>query len=210
MLNNNPIYRIFLEDYSRPRWEAAAKPYYGTMDDIRNLMIYLSENEETRIRYGDLIDAVEWYDMDNDAVHTVAGREFPVLMPAEEVCGSEVLLEEQQGYYTGSSDAVYPVWADRVYIRQILLRMEDGLHRCVKASFEGFRLCSSGLGWICIRNSIKGFPGVVTWADNTHTMNLFVEQEVYDFDNQKLAMTDTMDTNMINLVGAIGDIMGEI
>ena len=54
------LYRIYLEDYSYPRSISMVKPYYGTMDEIINLMAYLSESMGTSMRYQETIGAVEY------------------------------------------------------------------------------------------------------------------------------------------------------
>ena len=38
MLQRDPIFELYLEDYSLPRYMSAAKPYYGTMSEIIDFM----------------------------------------------------------------------------------------------------------------------------------------------------------------------------
>ena len=104
MMNNKQYYEINLEDYSFPRYASAVKSYFGTMDDIINLMVRLADNDWTRIRYQETIDAAEYYDLDPEITPPVAGQVMPILTPVQEICRFETQLTDQDWYYTASGE----------------------------------------------------------------------------------------------------------
>ena len=44
MITNERLFELKLEDYSRPRYLPAIKSYYGTMEEIIQLMIRMDNN----------------------------------------------------------------------------------------------------------------------------------------------------------------------
>ena len=210
MMNKEKMYEIVLEDYSFPRHASALKSYYGTIEDMINLMVRLADNDWTRTRYQETIDAAEYYDLDDQITHTVAGQVLPVLTPVQEVCRFETHLSNQRWDYVAFSGAVYPCWAFEVDVCQSLIRTESGYERCLKATISGLSICHHGTGWTTPGSQIKGFPGIVTCdGDEHHTMNLFVSQYHYEFDELAMATADVVDVSRINLTAIMADILAE-
>lgn len=206
---NKEIYEIKLEDYAFPRYASAVKPYFGTMDDIINLMAHLADNDWTRTRYQETIDAAEYYDLDLEITHTVAGQAFPILTPVEEIARFETQLTNRSWYYTAYNGTVYPCWAERLDICQTLIRTGDGYRRCLRATVSGLSVCHHAIGWANPSGVIKGFPGAVSWDGEHHTMNLSVPLAHYDFDDQNQAFADVVDVNAIDLSAIMADILAE-
>lgn len=209
MMNNKQYYEINLEDYSFPRHASAVKSYYGTMDDIIDLMVHLADNDWTRTRYQETIDAAEYYDLDPEITHTVAGQVLPILTPVQEICRFETQLTDQRWNYMTFSGAVYPCYAANVDACQTLIRTESGYERCLKAVISGLSICHHGTGWTTPSNVIKGFPGVVIWDGEHHCLNLFVSQAHYEFDELDMATTDVVDVSTIDLSAIMADILAE-
>ena len=203
------LYRIYLEDYSYPRSISMVKPYYGTMDEIINLMAYLSESMGTSMRYQETIGAVEYYDLDNDITHTMAGQVLPVLIPVQEVRRFETQLEDCSWNYMNSDGAIYPCWASHVDIYRVLLKTDMGYDLCIKAKLQGVQACYQSVGWIQLNGLTKGFPGAVSWDGSAFTLNLFVQQAHYDFDELEIATADTVDMSRVDLSVIMEDILGE-
>ena len=206
---NKEVFEIKLEDYRFPRYASTVRSYYGTMDNIINLMVHLSDNDWTRTRYQETIDAAEFYDLDNEITHTVAGQAFPILTPVEEVARFETQLTNRSWYYTAYNGAVYPCWAEKIDVCQTLIRTGDGYQRCLRASISGLNICHHGTSWTTPGNAIKGFPGVVTWDSTGHTMNLAVALAHYPFEEQNQAFADVVDIETIDLSVVVADILAE-
>lgn len=203
------LYEIKLEDYRFPRYAAVLRSYYGTMDDIINLMVHLADDDWTCNRYRETIDAAETYIMDPDITHTVVGQKLPILTPVEEVCRFETSLSNQNWQYTGYNGVVYSCRAEHLDICQILIRTDSGYDRCLKATISGLLICYPSIGLVAQSFVIKGFPGAITWDGEHHTMNLFVPLDHYPFDKQDQAFADVVDINAIDLSAIMGDILAE-
>lgn len=209
-MNNRQLYKIYLEDYSFPRHASFVKAYYGTQDDIVNLITQLADNNWTNTRYKETIEAAYSYDTEKESpFHTVAGQVFPFLTPVQEVCRFETQLTDQRWKYTAYGDKLYPCWASVVDVCQNLIRAEDGYERCVKACISNLHVCYHNSGWTLPNSTIKGFPGIVTWDGECHTLNLFVSLAHYDLDDLATATADVSDTSLIDLSAITADILAE-
>lgn len=206
---NKEVFEIQLEDYRFPRYASTVRSYYGTMDDIINLMVRLSDSDWTRTRYQETIDAAEYYDLDPEITHTVAGQVMPILTPVEEVTRFETQLTNRSWYYTAYNGVVYPCWAEKLNICQTLIRTGDGYSRCLRASVSGLSVCHHSIGWANPSDVIRGFPGAVTWDGSIHTMNLSVALAHYPFEEENQAFADVVDVETIDFAAIVADILAE-
>ena len=180
------------------------------MDDIINLMVRLADDDGTRIRYQETIDAAEYYDLDPEITHTVAGQVMPILTPVQEICRFESHLPNQRWDYVVYDGGVYPCWATDVDVCQTLIQTESGYERCLKARISGLSICHHGTGWTTRGSLMKGFPGIVTCENgNVHTLNLFVSQEHYAPDQLAWATAEVVDMNRVDLNMVMADIIAE-
>ena len=210
MLNREEIYEICLEDYTKPRYTSAIQTYYGTEDEIRDLMERLRNSTNgAAVRYSETIEAVEYYDLDNELTHTVAGQTLPILKPVEEVCRIETQINNQYWNYQTYEGAIIRCYASRVDVSQCLIATDSGYERCVKASFTGLGVHHHGIGWVNPCNHFKGFPGMVIFDGERATATLFASQMHYDPEELDAAMADTMDVTKIRPSVAVADILGE-
>lgn len=210
MINQNQFYKMYLEDYRNPRMYRETRAYYGKLEDFLGLAARLSEKKEAAICYADTIEAMESYYLDQNITHWMAGRMYPLLTPVDEICRYDTILENQKWEYHAISGAVCALRAKRVRVSQILIQTEDGFERCIKANFTGLEVCIPGMGWYCPNVAIRGFPGVVTWDENVHTVHLFSTQCRYRFEEREQALKDITDIGKIRLEAAVGDIFGEV
>lgn len=209
MIMTTDKFCLTLEDYGYPRYSSIVRRYYGTMEDVEDLMKRLSGDAWTQTRYWEMLEAFDCYELDNEVTHAVAGTEIQFLESVATLAVQATVLEKHRWTYTGYSGAVYPMYAQKVYVNQILLRGEDDmLYRCVKADFEGLRICTSGIGWYAPGDSIKGFPGMVKREGDVHRMRMYVEEECYPSDDLMTALEDMQEIGKIDLAEACRDILG--
>lgn len=210
MLNREEIFEICLEDYTQPRYKSAIRTYYGTEDEIHNLMDRLANSATgAAVRYAETIEAVEYYDLDNEITHTVAGQTLPVLKPVEEICRCKNKITNQYWNYYTYEGSVVRCYASEIDVYQSLIATASGYERCVKASFAGLCVYHHGVGWVNPCNHFKGFPGMVTFDGERATAALFASQMHYEPDELDDAMADVMDVTKIRPSVAAGDILGE-
>ena len=211
-MSNKQFYRTYLEDYSFPRHASVVKPYYGTEEDLENFINHLASDGWTSKRYKEYIEAAYTYDTDDDpyvTVASIAGQIYPVMTPVREIGRFETTLSSQKWIYTNYHGKVFPCRAASVDVCQVLLQTDHGYERCLKVKLTGFSVCYHTIGWVELTGDTKGFPGVVTYDGNNHTMTLFVSQDIYSFDEMATAASDLVDTNCIDLAAITADILGE-
>ncbi len=209
MFTKDQIFELALEDYSCPRHMPAIKHYYGAMDEIIEFMIRLEDNEAWCVRYKETLDAAEFYDLDNDATHTVAGQTLPIFVPVKEISRLEATRQDARWEYKAYNGSHYPCYASKIEMRQSLVETPTGYEFCVHANLTGLQVCYPGIGWICPNGTIKGFPGMVTFDGNTHHLALAVSQAHYDFDEYDQAMAAAINPNSVNLDRIVADILAE-
>lgn len=210
MLNREEIFEIRLEDYTQPRYMSATRSYYGTEAEIHDLMDRLRYSTTgAAVRYGETIEAVEYYDLDNELTHTVAGQTLPILKPVDEICSFEAQLSEKYWNYTTYDGVTIPCYASKLDICQCLIATDSGYERCVKADVTGFYIYHHVIGWVSISRQIKGFPGMVMFDGEKATVTLYATQWHYGPDELEEAKADTVDPDQVNLSVIVADILGE-
>lgn len=209
MFKKDQIFELALEDYSCPRYMPAIKSYYGSMSDIIEFMIRLEDNPATNSRYKETLDAAEFYDLDNEQTHMVAGQSLPIFTPVKEISRLETAQQDVEWKYKAYNGTMYPCQASDIVMRQSLIETESGYELCVQANITGLQVCYPGIGWICPNSTIKGFPGMVTFNDNTHYMALSVSQTHYDYEEYELAVVAAMNPRSVDLATLVADIIAE-
>ena len=210
MKEESLVYCVMLEDYYYPRTASVAKAYYSTLEDWSDFSETLSENRWTARRYGELIFQLDEYDGSQAIFNTVAGVQYPLLVPMREVCRYRMTLTDQNWVGIGYSGAYNSFAAERVEVIQILLRTQTGYRRCMKAAFTNLRICIPHGGWVRLNGATKGFPGVLSHENGATTMNLFVDQQYYALEDLAQALADVKDSKRIDLTIASGDVIGEM
>ena len=156
-----------------------------------------------------MLDAAEFYDLDNEQTHTVAGQSMPIFTSVKEISCLETVREDTEWDYRAYSGIIYPCYASSIVMRQSLIQTENGYELCVQANITGLQICYPGIGWICPNGTIKGFPGMVTFNDNTHHMTLSVSQKHYDYEEYELAVADAINPYAVDLSALVADIIAE-
>ena len=208
-MNDKQIYEISLEDYSFPRYMSITKSYFGTKNDITDLIDHLRSDGSIRTRYNETIDAFLNYEEDKIPVHSVAGRVFPILTPVQEISRFETKLEDHEWLYTTRNSEVYPFQADTVDICQILVRRKTDYVRCLRVQVSNLSICRHGMSWVCPGDGIYGFPGIITQDGERHSMRLFAPQQHYRLDSLARATADLADIKKLKLSIFSEDMLGE-
>lgn len=209
MFKKDQIFELTLEDYSLPRYLPATKSYYGSMDSIIALMMRMEDDINVGARYKEMLDAAEYYDLDNEITHTVAGNTEPIFTPVQEIACMETTLYNKEWEYKAYNGTPYPCKASEIEVRQSLLETGFGYELCVQANIIGLSICYPGIGWMCPNSAIKGFPYMVSYGENTHRMALGTSQAHYQPHELEWAMADTLNPNSVNLACLVADILAE-
>ena len=209
MFKKDQIFELSLEDYSLPRYLPATKSYYGSMDSIIALMMRMEDDINVGARYKETLDAAEYYDLDNEITHTVAGQTLPIFVPVAEISRLETIRQDVRWEYKTCRGTVYPCYASKIEMCQSLMETKSGYELCLRANITGLQVCYPGVGWIGLTGIAKGFPYMVTFADNTYQMALAAAQAHYEFSEYHLAMADAQNPDSVNLSCLVADILAE-
>lgn len=209
MIKKDQIFELQLEDYAVPRYMSVPKHYYGTMDEMINMLIRVEENPYTATRYKETLDAAEYYDLDNELTHTVAGQTFPIFTPVRELSRLETQLGSQTWNYTAFNGVSFPCYANNITVRQTLIQTPTGYEHCVQADLSSLRVCYPGIGWKDVAFSICGFPEMVTYDNGIHSMSLATSQAHYEPNELQKAMADATNPMSVDLSCLVADILAE-
>lgn len=209
MIAKEQIFELKLEDYSKPRYMSAIKSYYGTMAEIDALMDRLSKDPTCSTRYRETVEAVEYYDLDDELTHTVAGQILPILTPVREISRAEAHLDSYSWDYAAFDGTIYPCRYDTVKAVQSVIETETGYAHCVRADIFGLQIHYPSIGWVNITTPVHGFPKMVTYANGVHSMSLAVSQEHYNPDELQNAMSMIIYPFNVDPSLLVADILGE-
>ena len=208
MYTKDALFQIKLEDYAAPRYASVIKSYYGSMEEMIDMLTRLEDNTQACTRYQETLDAAEYYDLDDQATHTVAGKTLPIFTPATIVSRHETTLEKTYWYYVTPNQRFFPCYATQIDLRQTLVETSTGYDRCVQATISDLCVCFQNTGW-ALPPVIKGFPGMVIRDGDTFRMSLSVFQAHYEFDELDRALKETADCAYTDLANLVADIIGE-
>lgn len=209
MLQNEPYYRIFLEDYSDCRHSGSIRAYYGTRKDLMNFANQIGSHQGADHYFRPLIEAIDRYPLDPDITHTAAGHELRLLDPVEYVAEHEFHLENHRWVHPGHGDIMHHMHADDICIHRILFRLEDGtMVRTICAVYENLQVCAPSFGWCSIAQKSAGFPGMVGWMKGYHYLTLHAQEAAYSAQQLPQATADLMNPNTLNLTIPTLNIMG--
>lgn len=205
-----PIYAVFLEDYSCPRYVSTYRAYVGTMDDILKFADRLESLEGMAKRYEKLIHGIRHYEEEPRARHVINGFESYIMVPAEEVYRREFLLKKHRWNHEAHDGTVYPVRADEVWISQIVVQVGDCYMRFSRAYFENLQVFYQGAGWVKTEKYAKGFPGMVYKEDDITYLTLYGDEDVqYELSKKEKAIGDVHGWMDYDMHHVMRDIIGE-
>jgi hypothetical protein len=203
---SKPYYVIQLEDYTLPSYLPFPKTYYGTLDQIRQLIYLLASEEWTREYYTSTISAMDSFDFGNlAAVHDVAGHMERLLTPVGELCRSAYLCGGAQWYYTDQYGCALPAKAELVDVEQVLLQDGDRYLRCGKFRFEGLSNAMPMNGWDLHDGYCEGLPNMGQYFEpGAIQMRLFVLEQEYA--NETTARKDMATEGLLDYSRVSGEL----
>lgn len=203
---SKPYYVIQLEDYTLPSYLPFSKTYYGTLDQIRQLIYLLASEEWTREYYTSTISAMDSFDFGNlAAVHDVAGHMERLLPPVGDLCRSAYLCGGAQWYYTDQYGCALPAKAELVDVEQVLLQDGDRYLRCGKFRFEGLSNAMPMNGWDLHDGYCEGLPNMGQYFEpGAIQMRLFVLEQEYA--NETTARKDMATEGLLDYSRVSGEL----
>ncbi len=202
-------YEIKLEDYSDIDNPTAIKSYYGTLEDIGDLILALTENDWTAENYASTIQAFEEFlDGEMAATHIIAGNEIRLLTPVKVLKQETILQWDAQWTYYADEHTATHMQAQFLDAQQLLLQDGDLYIRCIRPCFENVQYLHPQHGWCNFGTVCSGFPYIYHEFPEANAMNLrlFVPEQISaSFED---CMFEIGFLNHINLTRACEDMVG--
>jgi len=152
-------FRLESDDYALPGFVSFGKYYFGTMEDIRELINALNSDPETKEHYQYLIDAFVLFEKGHtDKTHRVAHREVPLLLPASVLFRAETSLVDYEWEHLNIWGWPYNMRCDKVDTEHLWLCCENEFSRCIKARFQNLQYMLIDDKWKPIGDMLWGFP----------------------------------------------------
>ena len=132
LMNHQPYYGVQMDSMVMPEEDFVIKQFYGTLDQVTDLMKEIDKDALWREYYASSLDALERYQAgDVYASHYVGGDVEIFLKPVIEVCRSAFLLENPAWTYQDKWGCCLRARAAAVGVDQALLWDGNTFIRCV-------------------------------------------------------------------------------
>lgn len=150
------LFKILLDDYSVPSFITSTKNYYGTMDDINDLMRFLEENN---------------FSQQNNLINI-----FPVKILHEE----KQQLEEFEWEHMNIWNCPYNMRLKNAKLQHLWIKDGTRYYRVFKAEING--LCYKVIDdkWIELKGDFWGFPGMIISEGDITYNRLFCIEKSFD------------------------------
>ena len=172
-------YRLELDDYSAAAFTSFGKYYYGTLDEIRNFITQLSNDDAFRDRFSELISAFQAFEFGrHDVTHKVAYREVPLLVPARLLHKEKITLDNHAWEHLNTWRWPYNMRCEKVESEHLWFACGREYCRAAKAVFTNLQYAGTVGQWNDVGDMLWGFPGILT-RDLSGFRNRLAEPEEY-------------------------------
>lgn len=159
---DNKYYQLTLDDFSAPAFTNLGKPYYGTLSEIRAFLSALEEFVGEDSGHSSLLDAFRAYEAGHtNAIHSVAFREIPLLVPAK-LCHLEQVERNNYAWdHLNIWECTYRMRCDNVASVHYWFECNGKYLRAVKVRFTNLQYEGATKRWKPIKGPFWGFPCAV-------------------------------------------------
>lgn len=172
------FYAIQLEDYSLKNIFPVTKTYYGTLDQIGEVIDHLATDMAMSIKYSSTIYSFHSFLCGNtEAVHIVAGETMRLLTPVTLHFETTIILQNPEWQFNNGAHN-YCLRADLVNMHQVLLQDGDMYLRCARPCYEGLQYRNPCEDWADLPDELNGFPYIYARDSNWHCLRLYVMEQV--------------------------------
>ena len=214
MDNKQILYGINLDDYRYPKHIRTQRGYAGTKDDLETFAGMLERFRWANERACAVSTAIREHFGGNclKSVLEKYGDNFEPVYSLEVIYQSEPLeLERHFWQYKAANDAVYPMYADCVNARRIIVSASGILYTAIKGSMKGLRVCLQGTGWTELDGIMSGFPETVTYdrEESVYEMRMFAVDDRIWPEEQDAVIQQWSKGEALNLNCLCHDIIAE-
>ena len=182
------LYQLRLDDCATPSFVSFDKPYYGTLEEIRDFVAALEQDEECREGEESLITAFHAYEAGkHGATHYAAYQEIPLLIPVSILTRKTVILREYAWTHMNIWNCPYELRCEELEAGQVWIETEKGCVRCLRAKFKNLELKSVIRNdWRPLNSGFWGYPHMLEYEEPYVYNRLLVSEE--SFNTRELAL----------------------
>lgn len=179
------LYRVELEDFSRPPFSSGTKPYFGTCHDIHNFNAFLA--------------SVPGFKLDG-----------PLLRTRMEILGIRTSTNSNfQHQHLNVWGWPYEIHCDLVESIHVWLRHKNSFYRCLKSRLVGASYyCDASDSLHPLGTMIWGHPGVLEYSNSTLYNRLFEIENIFSSEEELRDDMSAFDGKPV-LAEFLNDIFGD-
>ena len=176
-MNEKQYLRLILDDYSAASFTSFNKPYFGTWEEVRNLLNELDKNKRSEDSHKYLLDAFRAYEAGQTAVtYNCAYQEVPFLMPTQLLHSETVEMVNYEWEHLNTWHCPYNMRCDKVTSEHLWFECDGKWIRAFKSEFSFLRYQGPIGQWKLVGSMLWGFPGMLT-GDPAKFYNVLAEPE---------------------------------
>ena len=209
MTEENVMFGITLEDYSKPRFENGVSLYCGNKGELSTYLNMLGGKQWTKDRYAQILKAFSNMDSENKPKYHLCGKDYSAYPPLQMIYSQVDYLRNHHWDCCTHDDSIYHLYAPQVIVNQVLVKDYDYLYRFIRVKIRGSQVNIQGHGWVELKDQFQGFPCIYSYKDGWHVMNLHICDEIYDWDEDQKAISELKNMDEPDLLNITRDLLAE-
>jgi len=209
MNRKEAMYRINLEDCSAASFTSFSKPYYGSLDEIRELLTLIQNDPEMEGCCTEVLNAFfNLYEKGRrGVVHLVAYKEVPLLERVQILGKREFVVSDYHWEHINTWGCAYKMRCKSALISQFWVSRKNTFNRCLKVLFDGLEY--EGLdGWKAIGESFWGYPHMLKYESPIVFNRLMIEDATFSSLSEALENLESENPGF-DFRGICNDIFGD-
>ena len=194
MKRKEAMYRINLEDCSAADFTSFSKPYYGSLDEIRELLTAIRDDPNMKGCCTEVLNAFfNLYEKGRRGVmHRVAYKEVPLLERVQILGKREFVLSDYSWEHINTWGWPYQMRCKSVLVSQFWVSRKGEFSRCFRALFDGLEYDGAN-GWKAVGNMLWGYPHMLEYEVPQIYNRLMVEDASFSSLNEAMENMESDD-----------------
>ena len=209
MKRKEAMYRINLEDCSAASFTSLSKPYYGSLDEIRELLSTIRDDPQMQGCCTEVLNAFfNLYEKGRRGVmHLVAYKEVPLLERVQIFGKREFTLSDYSWEHINTWGYPYKMRCKSAVVSQFWVSRKGEFSRCFKVLFDGLEYESFD-GWKTVGHMLWGYPHMLEYEAPLIYNRLMIEDATFASLNAAMADLELPEPSF-DFSGFCNDIFGD-
>lgn len=209
-MKNKEFYKITLTDCAIPSFCSGGKDYYGTIEEVEDLITAIKNNNSIESDI-DGLQAAEYKSGNIECEHAVAYSKAKFLTPVKLIAENELIVDKHKWKHINIWHCPYYMNAGISHFKQVVLQDDENYIRVIKPEFDELRYAieEQSESQDKIGGMFWGFPEMIKYDSRTKKTlsRLYLYEERYS--DKATACRDLDNTEKIDLRSFCDDIFGD-